>query len=572
MSTHRYIDRICAIIIVVSILIVCFLIKAGAAGLAEASRIIGYENRLFDTSYVHTLEIVMEDWEDFLESCENEEYVSCAVVIDGEAYRNIGIRAKGNTSLRTVSELGSKRYSFKLEFDQYDSGKSYHGLDKISLNNIIQDNTYMKDYLTYRMMGNFEVDAPLCSYVFISVNGEDWGLYLAVEGVEEALLQRNYGREYGELYKPDSMSLGGGRGNGQRFGSGGMGSSDVKLQYIDDDPESYPNIFDNAKTDTTKADQMRLIEALKLLSSNMNPEKAVDIEEVIRYFVVHNFVCNGDSYTGTIVHNYYLYEEEGKLSMIPWDYNLAFGTFQASDATQTINAPIDSPVSAGDNSDRPMLHWIFEKEVYTEQYHQYFADFIENTDFTGMIDETVALIASYVEKDPSKFCTYEEFERGTAAIREFCLLRAESVRGQLEGSIPSTAEGQSVSGDSFVDASKLELSDMGMMENEMGGMPKEMVSAGNFSEEQGFPKGEQTPDDIADIPEDNTFLEESNPFGDRKPAGEFFGGFPRSGNEAGKNIPQATGSSAKSASSLLLLVVSVAVFIAGLGIAARYKR
>ena len=173
MSTHRYIDRICAIIIVVSILIVCFLIKAGAAGLAEASRIIGYENRLFDTSYVHTLEIVMEDWEDFLESCENEEYVSCAVVIDGEAYRNIGIRAKGNTSLRTVSELGSKRYSFKLEFDQYDSGKSYHGLDKISLNNIIQDNTYMKDYLTYRMMGNFEVDAPLCSYVFISVNGED---------------------------------------------------------------------------------------------------------------------------------------------------------------------------------------------------------------------------------------------------------------------------------------------------------------------------------------------------------------------------------------------------------------
>ena len=86
----------------------------------------------------------------------------------------------------------------------------------------------------------------------------------------------------------------------------------------------------------------------------MNPEKAVDIEEVIRYFVVHNFVCNGDSYTGTIVHNYYLYEEEGKLSMIPWDYNLAFGTFQASDATQTINAPIDSPVSAGDNSDRPI--------------------------------------------------------------------------------------------------------------------------------------------------------------------------------------------------------------------------
>lgn len=50
--------------------------------------------------------------------------------------------------------------------------------------------------------------------------GEDWGLYLAVEGVEESFLLRNYG----ELYKPDSMEMGGGRGNGGGFsGRGGMG-------------------------------------------------------------------------------------------------------------------------------------------------------------------------------------------------------------------------------------------------------------------------------------------------------------------------------------------------------------
>ena len=48
----------------------------------------------------------------------------------------------------------------------------------------------------------------------------------------------------------------------------------------------------------------------------------MDVDEVIRYFVVHNFVCNFDSYTGSMIHNYYLYEEDGQLSMIPWDYNL----------------------------------------------------------------------------------------------------------------------------------------------------------------------------------------------------------------------------------------------------------
>ena len=74
-----------------------------------------------------------------------------------------------------------------------------------------------KDYLVYRLMGNFGVASPLCSYVYITVNGEDWGLYLAVEGVEDAFLERNYGKEAGELYKPDSMSFGGGRGNGRDF-------------------------------------------------------------------------------------------------------------------------------------------------------------------------------------------------------------------------------------------------------------------------------------------------------------------------------------------------------------------
>ena len=41
-------------------------------------------------------------------------------------------------------------------------------------------------------------------------------------------------------------------------------------------------------------------------------ERVVDIEEVIRYFVVHNFVLNFDSYTGSMIHNYYLYEEKTK--------------------------------------------------------------------------------------------------------------------------------------------------------------------------------------------------------------------------------------------------------------------
>ena len=193
MAAHKYIDRICLTGALFSLLLSLLFLNGQALGLQSASRVMGYESRLFDTSRVHTVDIVMDDWEAFLETCEDEEYSPCAAVIDGEAYKNVGLRAKGNSSLSTVSQLGSDRYSFKLEFDHYNTGKTYYGLDKLVLNNVIQDNTYMKDYLTYRLMGEFGVNAPLCSYVYITVNGQDWGLYLAVEGLEDGFLQRNYG-------------------------------------------------------------------------------------------------------------------------------------------------------------------------------------------------------------------------------------------------------------------------------------------------------------------------------------------------------------------------------------------
>lgn len=634
MSTHKYFDKICCVILALTLVLTILFMNAENFGIQKASAAPGYETRLFDTSKVHTINIVMDDWDEFIESCTDEEYAACSVIIDNEAYKNVAIRAKGNTSLSNVQNYGNDRYSFKIEFDHYDSTKTYYGLDKLSLNNIIQDNTYMKDYLTYQMMGYFGVNAPLCSYVQILVNGEEWGLYLAVEGVEESFLSRNYGNDYGKLYKPDSMSMGGGRGNGGKFdmddwennqdntdessdssanskpnmqdggnqsqdssmqkpdgtdqqdnkqppsgsgqgekqdgqmqppnwnnqggmqpdnieitleqlkqmtesldddtlssaakllgyeskeamlsalesatdldtflngktmmdlsslftgqnggfgqgsmqapdmngsGMGGMGSSDVSLIYSDDEYSSYTNIFDNAKTDISDVDKDRLIASLKKLNENSSIEEVVNVEEVIRYFVVHNFVCNFDSYTGSMIHNYYLYEEDGQLSMIPWDYNLAFGGFVGgSDATSLVNYPIDTPVSGGTTESRPMLSWIFESEEYTELYHQYFAEFIsqyfDSGYFEEMIDDVKAMISPYVESDPTKFCTYEEFEKGIDTLKEFCLLRAKSVNAQLDGTIASTSDNQDE--DTLIDASTLSISDMGSMGGGQGG-------------------------------------------------------------------------------------------------------
>jgi len=126
-----------------------------------------------------------------------------------------------------------------------------------------------------------------------------------------------------------------------------------------------------------------------------------------------------------------------------------------------VNAPIDTPVSGSDS--RPMLDWIFDSGEYTALYHQYFQEFLETTDFDALIGTAAELIAPYVEKDPTRFYTYEEFQAGVETLRAFCRLRAQSVSGQLDGSIPSTTEGQAQEPSALVDASSIDLSAMGTM-------------------------------------------------------------------------------------------------------------
>ena len=525
MLRSKNIDRICCLVIACTMLLAAGFTALAGAGVLESSRktSLTYAKNLFDQSTVHKIEITMDGWDDFIDNCTDEKYRACAVTIDGEAQGTVGIRAKGNTSLSSMAQYDNDRYSFKIEFDHYQKKKTYRGLDKLSLNNIIQDATYMKDYWGYTFMNQMGLASPLCSYTEIYVNGEYWGLYLTVEGVEEAFLERNYGEDYGELYKPDSLSFGGGRGNGQAFdmqdfekklqgddteeqaaadenaandnaaptmpqdvqratrinrgdfkqggGMGGMGSSDVKLQYIDDDPDSYANIFDNAKTKVKKKDQARLIAALKKLSEG--DTSAVDTDAVAMYMAVHNFLCNGDSYTGSMVHNYYLYEKDGVMSMIPWDYNLAFGGFTGgSDATGTVNTAIDTLVSGGDDSDRPMAGWITASEESLALYHEKYQQFI-NTVFTSgwfesEFDRVSAMIAPYVEKETRAFYSYEEFQTAADTLKTFCLKRAQSVQGQLDGSIPATSAAQQGS-DALIDASELSITAMGGMNNGKGG-------------------------------------------------------------------------------------------------------
>ncbi|EPY04995.1 spore coat protein CotH [Paenibacillus alvei TS-15] len=492
------------------------------AATATQSNTLGYVNEM-DKTKIMTFSINVDEtkWQEMLDNASEEEYIPADVTINGTTIKNVGIRPKGNSSLRKiVNNDKTDRYSFKIKFDKYVDGQTWLGLDKIVINNMDDDNSYLKEYLSYDIMSAIGVDAPLYAFADIQVNGKAWGFYLAVEVLESSYLDRTKEGE-GELYKPNNDGNMGKKGefggrppengkapenmqppedmqfpegkeppadmqlpegkqssadmqflngdNGGRGFPGGMNGAQngVSLVYSDDAISSYSAIFDNAKTKTTEKDHQRVITALKHLNDGADLDTYVDVDAVLKYFAAHNAVVNMDSYTSTMGHNYYLYENDGKISILPWDYNLAFGGFQGGAASDVVNLAIDTPVSGVSLEERPLLGKLLEVPEYKEKYHTYLQQIIDGYFANGKFEQTVAnldqLISDHVKNDPSSFTTFEAYKQAVAELTKLGTLRADSIQGQLSGEIPSTTEGQKRDSSKLIDASSVDLSKLGNM-------------------------------------------------------------------------------------------------------------
>ena len=114
---------------------------------------------------------------------------------------------------------------------------------------------------------------------------------------------------------------------------------------------------------------------------------------------------------------------------------------------------------------RPLYHNLMRNNDYFARYHGYWdrllTEYFESGRYETVIRETQALIAPYVHSDPTAFCSYEDHLLAVDTLLEVCALRAESARGQLEGIYPATLAQQAEAPGAGVDASHVELRDLG---------------------------------------------------------------------------------------------------------------
>ena len=384
----------------------------------------------FTPTAVNTLSITItdENWQDILDNPLDEEYHETAITFNGVTLDSVAIRTKGGSSLRNVANSSSDRYSFKVDINEYVSGQKFFGLKKFTLQNSFNDPSYMREVIAYELMDEMGVPTPEHAYVNFYVNGELFGLYLMVEAVDGEFIEKHFTNSNGDLYKPD-----------------GTGSD---LLWLGDDIQSYTDI--NLQTNEDTTDNGAFINFVESLDKGET--SAIEVDTLLRYMSVSTSLSNLDSYHGPLAHNYYIYDDDGVFSILPWDFNESFGTFAMDcNGVDVRELYIDEPVS-GALSERPLIANVFAEQSNLDTYHSYLTQLINGSlssdTFNARVNEIADLIREHVQNDPTSFYGSTYFEQNLTSttgqfygLTSFMQYRVANMAAQLDGTLPSAGDG-----------------------------------------------------------------------------------------------------------------------------------
>ena len=441
--------------------------------------------KLFNKETIQDVKISIDEnnWNYLLQNAIDKPTVlASSVSIGDDTVKYVGIKTKGNLTLKEVWNSSSDRFSFTINFGKYintDNGytdkQNLYGLRKVALNNIYGDATLMKEYLSYELMTKMGIPTPEYSLINLYINDEFYGVYMMVESIDSSLTQRTLGEKSDYLVKPES--------------SGGDLIYDNSLdEYINDDGEFdfssiiydnseniiYPNDKSNPlykynglwKNDEDTFEDIvdmlptifKWMKTLNELNNTDNPntddyklalEEIIDVDSLIRYFAVNTYLVNLDSYQSEKMQNYALYiNETGRATIIPWDYNYSFGVYGLGSASDVINFDIYNPVINTTLKDRPLLNVILQNDEYKVLYEKYLNDITiiaseggttsdgdtyEENNFATILNKYNKLLNNIYGNDPTAFYTLDEYNKATTSLKELIEQRSEAVLNQLNG-------------------------------------------------------------------------------------------------------------------------------------------
>ncbi|MDP2315747.1 MAG: CotH kinase family protein [Pseudomonadota bacterium] len=116
----------------------------------------------------------------------------------GEQRWLVGLRLKGSFSYRDLPE----KASFKIDFQEYEVDQRFFGLQRITLNAMVQDGSMIREHEAYWMYRRLGVPAPRHGYAEVWLDGQRMGLYGVLETIDGTFAERAFPRDAaGPIYE-----------------------------------------------------------------------------------------------------------------------------------------------------------------------------------------------------------------------------------------------------------------------------------------------------------------------------------------------------------------------------------
>jgi spore coat protein CotH len=476
--------------------LIVLMLAAGAPG-CDAGVSSGTSDRYlnaFVTDQVVEVRITMnqKDWDSLRANALEKQYVPADFRYDGELVRDVAVRTKGASSLQSVYSIGSPRFSLTVDFNLFDPGRTFRGLKKLNFDNGFRDPTYIRERLAGELFSEMGVPTPRESHVDLWVNDVHLGVYTQVEEIDKTFLKEHFSNDGGNLYR-GAGALNWGKeeleANRAILAPEQLAASIADLQVrqniLQALKQQEPRMSDNKTSSFQQPDWSLDDPLLGLKTNEKHPdhtalfnlidvscnepdetfpqaiEKVLDVDEVLRYLAVSSLIGYLDGYLNHST-NTYLYEVDGKFTLIPWDMVETFGIYGCEDDINgnwvnctsregMLNYYIDEP-TCGPIAEFPLIKRLLSYQPYLNTYHGYYETLLNGHFSIGLMDSRIdrlkTLIQPYVENEQYKLFLPGDFEisftkdvSGAIGLKTYVMDRNESVRQQLEGTRPSAGNG-----------------------------------------------------------------------------------------------------------------------------------
>ena len=372
----------------------------------------------FDPTSVAGIEFTLTDAARDDLAADPETYVPAELEITANAgtYSDtVGLRLKGTTSFRTLDG----KAAFKVKFKEF-GGEKFLGLKKLTLNNMVEDPSMIRETLAYELFRAAGVPASRTGYAYVSVNGADYGVYVNVETMDDVSLPLWFGSTE-HLYE---------------------GGYDVDVRTSD-----LGNYEVDEGDEGDLSDLEGLVGALEGAGGSFSQRLAgrADLTEMAREWAVEKYAGAWDNYTSNSgdkrPNNYYLHSDtSGLFSIIPW----------GQDSSLSAGIPLDGPggtLFEGCRSD-PACYGQFRQVLAT------LPGAVTALGLEAQTAQLAAMLAPWQAIDPRREYSLAKIAEEVEDTREFLELRPGDLYDQaywvagppLEGAPPEAPPDQT-SGD-----------------------------------------------------------------------------------------------------------------------------